>query len=375
MKTQQLRLVDGQWDPLVDPSLRQHDSLLALVMGDMAGNLTAIRELAGLLPKAHIAGVSTSGEILNQCLEDQGLSVTLLAFDHSRIRTTSRSITDPKASYLLGKGIAQELDEEDLQLILVLSDGLKVYGSDLAHGLADNSRPGVAITGGLAGDNSAFIQTWTLLDDSLSDQQVVAVGLYGDHLHITQGSRGGWTPFGPERQVTDSQGHELFELDHQAALTVYKEYLGDKVDGLPFSGLRYPLEISQPGSTTRLVRTMLAVDEQRQSITFAGGIPKGSVARLMRASVESIIQGANDAIHVCLEQLPVPQFTLMVSCVGRKQVLKQMADEELEVVREALPETTMVCGFYSYGEISPADTGMKAELHNQTMTITCLSET
>ncbi len=374
MFTQQLRLVDSQWNNEVNVEISNCSQVLMIVMGDLCANEDALRKLRKLIPQAQMVGATTSGEFLNDGLEDNGLSATLIGFRCTQIRATAKLIETPQDSYDTGASIASELNADDLQLILVLSDGLEVFGSDLTRGLTENCHDSVAITGGLAGDDSKFEKTYTLLNDSVVSKQIVAVGLCGENLSVSHASRGGWTPFGPERLVTASQGHELLELDHQPALDVYKSYLGDLVDQLPGIGLRYPLEILQPGSDTKLVRTMLAIDESRQSITFAGGIPKGSTARLMRANVDAIIDGAAGAIQICTEQLAEPQLALLVSCVGRKQILKQMADEELEVVRDALPATTMICGFYSYGEICPTDNCHRAELHNQTMTITCISE-
>jgi hypothetical protein len=54
-------------------------------------------------------------------------------------------------------------------------------------------------------------------------------------------------------------------------------------------------------------------------------------------------------------------------------VLKQRIEEELEATLEAMPEKTSQIGFYSYGEISPLASG-RCDLHNQTMTLTLLSE-
>ena len=69
-----------------------------------------------------------------------------------------------------------------------------------------------------------------------------------------------------------------------------------------------------------------------------------------------------------------PDLALLISCVGRKLILKQRIEEEVDGVREALGATTKLTGFYSYGEISPFTPGAKCELHNQTMTITTFLE-
>jgi hypothetical protein len=64
-----------------------------------------------------------------------------------------------------------------------------------------------------------------------------------------------------------------------------------------------------------------------------------------------------------------PGLAIAISCVGRRLVLGERAEEEVEAVAHALPPQTGLVGFYSYGEISPCATG-RCELHNQTMTLT-----
>jgi hypothetical protein len=69
-----------------------------------------------------------------------------------------------------------------------------------------------------------------------------------------------------------------------------------------------------------------------------------------------------------------PDLAILISCVGRKLVLKQRVEEEVESVRNVLGARTVLSGFYSYGEIAPFLPSAKCELHNQTMTITTFAE-
>ena len=69
-----------------------------------------------------------------------------------------------------------------------------------------------------------------------------------------------------------------------------------------------------------------------------------------------------------------PQLMLLVSCIGRKLVMGDRVDEEIEVVAATLGPTTCLAGFYSYGEIAPAGRSRDCRLHNQTMTVTRPSE-
>ncbi len=87
--------------------------------------------------------------------------------------------------------------------------------------------------------------------------------------------------------------------------------------------------------------------------------------------------GANDAAEMSKISLRYSEadLAILISCVGRKLVLKQRVEEELEIIREVIGEKPTVTGFYSYGEICPLKPfDEHCELHNQTMTITLFKE-
>ena len=57
----------------------------------------------------------------------------------------------------------------------------------------------------------------------------------------------------------------------------------------------------------------------------------------MRANLERLIEGAFDAARLSQQGSDVsPELALLISCVGRRLVLQQRAEEELEEVREVL---------------------------------------
>jgi hypothetical protein len=231
------------------------------------------------------------------------------------------------------------------------------------------------VTGGLAGDGARFGETLVFKGDVPEKGAIAVVGLYGSRLKVGFGSLGGWAPFGPERLVTRAKANILFELDGRPALGLYKQYLGEHANGLPATGLLFPLSVrSEPGETP-VVRTILAVDEQQQSMTFAGDVPEGAHARLAKANVDRLVDGAVDAARASRPASAVaPTLAILISCVGRKLVLKQRVEEEVEGVRAILGEQAVLTGFYSYGEIAPFSLGERSELHNQTMTITTFAE-
>ena len=183
---------------------------------------------------------------------------------------------------------------------------------------------------------------------------IAALGFYGERLKVGYGSLGGWDSFGAERLITRSKGNVLYELDGHSALELYKKYLGENNAG-PAEALIFPLALRSGEEGFGLVRTVMSISEEDQSMTFAGDMPEGGYARLMKANFDRLVDGAEGAARASYEMLGSiePELAVLISCVGRKLVLKQRIEEEVESVREVLGNNTVLTGFYSYGEICP----------------------
>lgn len=355
---------------------------------DLLEDPKRVAEIKKFYPKAQVILGSTSGEILNTSVLDDTIIATAIQFEKTPISVASVQILDlNKDSRKAGEELAKQLPHQDLRHVFVVSDGLMVNGTDLIAGLNAVLPKGVSVTGGLAGDGARFQKTLVGLNNSPKDGLIVAVGFYGQDIKIGYGTMGGWETFGPERVVTKSEANVLYELDGKPALALYKEYLGEKASALPASALLFPLSLrAGQNNEERITRTVLSVDEATQSMTFAGDIPQGSHAQLMKANFDRLIQGANHAAQQSMSLESEPQLALLVSCVGRKLVLGQKIEDEVEAVRETIGGKAAITGFYSYGELAPGvqsvETGKKSAaqkgeacyLHNQTMTISLFSE-
>jgi hypothetical protein len=333
-------------------------------------------EVKKMYPGAHLFGCSTSGEICGTRVFDDTLVATAIHFENTEIMGAKIALSAAAGSIDAGRMLAQSIKKEGLRHVFVLSDGLGVNGSDLVKGLASDLPEGVTITGGLAGNGDHFEETYVFWDDLPTRNTLAILGLYGKSLKVGYGSMGGWDPFGPERIITRSKENLLYELDGQSALEIYKKYLGEHAKGLPATGLLFPLSIRTKNGETGIVRTILAVNEEEKSMTFAGDIPEGAYARFMKANFERLIDGASEAAVRSHEGLSgsSPELAILISCVGRKLVLKQRIEEEVEAVSDVLGSSAALTGFYSYGEISPFLSGAPCTLHNQTMTITTFAE-
>ena len=376
MKVEQISWGQDEWDSRGGEPVG--DAQLVLVFGGTCWLDRAeawMGSLAERYPRAVVVGCSTAGEIMGESVVDDGLVATAVAFDETRVEVAHTAVANASESKDAGLRLAKALDRSGLVHVFVLSDGLNVNGSELVSGLTEGLPSGVTVTGGLSGDGGRFTRTLVLRDGRSEERAVTAVGLYGDKLRVGYGSLGGWDPFGPERRITRSEGNVLYELDGRSALELYKSYLGEHAADLPASGLLFPLSVRASQKDEAVVRTILGVDEATHSLTFAGDVPVGSYAQLMRANFNRLLDGAAGAARNSQQELTEPaSLAVLISCVGRKMVLRQRVEEEVEAVREVIGEHAAMAGFYSYGEISPFTPGARCDLHNQTMTITTFTE-
>ena len=368
---------NSEWKETLSSS-KDVDANLVLVFGGrhQLSDGRRFEEIKEQYPNANILVGSTSGEILDTEVHDDTLVLTAIQFEKTTIEVAKLTQSEIDDSFSGGEVLAKRLLKEGLRHIFVLSDGLKVNGSELVKGFESALPSTVSVTGGLAGDAARVEQTLVGLNGVPEEGSIAAIGFYGNDLKIGHGSQGGWDPFGPERKVTKSKNNVLYEIDGQSALELYKMYLGDKADGLPGTGLLFPLSIREEEGGASVVRTLLAIDEEAQSMTFAGDIAEGATAQLMKANFDKLIDASVDAAESSSELLDGSnaELAILVSCVGRKLVLGQRIEEEVEEVREVLGNGPAITGFYSYGEVSPIVKSMNCELHNQTMTITTFSE-
>ena len=372
MQTTQIRWTpDKQWSNSAEDF---RDANLVLVFADHEFFQTpaCYLYLKDHFPRAHIVGCSSAGSVLNNTISDNDVVVTAVRFEHGTVRTAVAQATVDGDIRTLASGLMEQLRSDELRHVLVFSDGLSVNGSELASGLNGYNLP---VTGGLAGDGTRFGKTWVMADAVAQQGTVVAVGLYGD-LVIKSGCFAGWQEFGAERVVTKSHGNVVSEIDNQPALALYKKYLGDLAEQLPSSGLRFPLSVRADKNDNKpIIRTLLGVDENAQSLTFAGDVPQGSLCKLMRTNLDDLIDNAGMAANIAKpQQADAAGLCVVVSCVGRRLVLGQLTEEELDVVQQKLGTKTTITGFYSYGELAPFSDILQCQLHNQTMTLTTIYE-
>ncbi len=379
MRVQQVILKSPQLAPGAFAPLADIKPNLVTVFGSIAyfADETFLAALQQAFPSAVLIGCSTAGEISTDGVTDNACIVTAASLEKTQIESAVTRLAGMDDSQAAGVRLGETLAGPGLKAVLVFGPGVEINGSALVEGLASKVGDRVPITGGLAGDGGAFVRTFTLGPEGVSDRAVVAIGLSGDALRFGHGSFGGWEPFGPARKVTKAVGNVLYELDGEPALEIYKRYLGDLAADLPASGLLFPFAmLGEDHSAVGLIRTILGIDEAAGSLTLAGAIDPDGYLKLMHASTDSLVNGAEAAAEAAAAMMrgEGESLAILVSCVGRKLVMGGRVDDEVEAVADVLGSGALLTGFYSYGEISPFTPGSACQLHNQTMTITCIGE-
>lgn len=377
MKTRLHHFINGDWkgdESSINPAKCQ----LVFAFGSsdqllLPENLEPIRSA---YPNADLVTASTAGEIIRDGVYDNSIVATAIELEQSTLKCVKTHISEHGSSFDAGLFLKEQLQSDALSGIFIISDGLMVEGSELVRGFNHENTKNIPITGGLAGDAARFQNTYTSLNEAPGKGNIIAVGFYGDHMHIGHGSLGGWDEFGYERTITRSDKNVLFEVDEEKALDLYKRYLGSFAEQLPGSALMFPLSMRVPGADKYLIRTILATDDTESAMIFAGNMPQGSTVRMMRGDIQKLIRASATAAKDSVESLKnrKPQLTLMLSCVGRKIIMDKKVEEEVLAAEEVIDGDCAVAGFYTYGGLSPFGVGTPCELHNQTMTITTFSE-
>jgi hypothetical protein len=366
-----------KWEYQIKQEQPLRNATIVFIFGEREAFKEAKRyeEIRELYPHSDIIGCTSSGNILGDSLSSASLVATAVYFEKGFVEVSVKDFNSEENLFNVSKSVVDALDKEGLKHVFLLSDGLNMNGSFLAQGANKAVDSKIPITGGLAGDGTKFEETWVIANDVAVQNRVVGVGFYGDSLSITSGCNAGWEEFGIYRRITKSIDNVVYEIDGQPALDLYKKYLGEYAENLEENGLHFPFSVKKEHEDWAVIRSVLAVNEEEKTLVFAGDMEEGALARLMKADIDGLIDGSEMAARNIIQVNNKNALGLVVSCVGRRVVLNQLSDEELESIGEILGTNVQLTGFYSYGELAPhSDKILSCRLHNQTMTLTVIYE-
>lgn len=366
---------DSGWANGQSPGQLKNPNIVILFTSpDVMANTDLPKQIETAYPNSDIVGCTGSGAISGQKVYDKSLVVIAIAFDKAYTKTAKVEVQNTQEAEEAAKTLLNQLPKEDLKHVIILFNLLKFDPGVLIETLAKNLPEGVGLTGGAAGDYETFSKTYVYYKGEISENSVVLIGFYGKDLKINYNCEIGCKPYGPERYITKVDDKMVYELDGQPALSLYKEFLGPYADRLPLISQKYPFAVRFNENDKQVFRTIFGIDETKQSVIISGGLPKGTPTQFVLISIPKLIEGAELAAVESKKIENEPELVFLFSCSGRRLVLHQRVEEELESVNTIFGEKPTVVGFYCYGEVSPYKMKEKCYLQNYSMAITTITE-
>lgn len=290
---------------------------------------------------------------------DHRVEVTVLRgerggpLDPAEIDRAVALLATADAAFLLGDGLRFPVSE----LLELLRERLGEAGPPLVGGLASQLEP-------IDGEGARVF-----LGREVLESACLVVAFLGVEMSVEIVR--GWDPASPIFTVTDARGDALFAIDGEPAASWYRRFF--TVDGelapMPESAHRFPLIVEGPRPERRnLYRSMKRFDDPPGGVTFWGDLEVGDRVRLGMGNDASLLRTA-----ACLPASEAPEAAVLYSCVGRELVLGGLAAGEVSTIHDALQGASLA-GFFTFGEIGPAASGVGSALYNQTAVLALLRE-
>ncbi len=339
-------------------------------LGEQQPDYATLREK---FPNAEIVIFSTSGHFISSKIHDNEPVVSALELETSSFEVKNYTNADYETNLAMGNAIGNDV-RNSVKGVCIISDGGMVNGTRLIHGINSKINCEVPIFGGMAGDSTRFKKTLVGLNSDPKSGEVVAITFYGDSLEIKSNCDSGWNSLGLEFKITSSVENKLFELNHKNAYDVLYEFLApDNQEDFAKTTLYYPFLLVEDG-IGNVIRTPILVDHENKSLTYAGDMPEGAIVKLMKSGTMQLLDSTVDVAKYCVSENQKPSFIFATSCVGRRVVLDDMANEEFTELQSVFGTESHYFGFYSYGEFSRTGVEENCKLHNQTLAVAVITE-
>lgn len=310
-----------------------------------------IAQLESSHPNAQIVGCSTVASLSFGQSTLNETTVTAVQFKNASVKSVRLSVHDGQSSYMAGQHLASQLPLKNLSCVIFFADCSDINGTTLIKGIQDSIPHASPIMGAIASDES-INKTTVMCNGPGRSKHIALVGIYGEHIDIHSGIGSGFTPFGTQRKITQSDGNIVYQIDHQPALELYLNYLGPLAKNLPQNCVHLPVLLENTQHEQRVFRSVININRQNHSMTYSGDMPAGHSIRLSQASAVNLLNTAKRATQRSLatSRTQPPELVMIFSGSGRKASLHQNFYDEIEAVSPFFHPKSNVCGLYTQGE-------------------------
>lgn len=230
----------------------------------------------------------------------------------------------------------------------LMATGKTADGTRLIAGL--QSVMNIPIVGGLAGDDRKFMRTYILANGKAYADAVGALIARGAiNFLINAGS--GWKPVGEPGYIEAAHDNVIERIGGSTALAFMRERMGKTPSMLDAGMVPIASMDGMPGRP--VLRTGSYFDTRTGAITVLGGMPVGARVQICEASHADVVGGVDEALRGLPLDTFQPVAALVVSCAGRKWILGDRGQEELQRLQARLGNRLPLAGFPSFGEVGP----------------------
>jgi len=225
------------------------------------------------------------------------------------------------------------------------------------------------VVGGLAGDtNIALKECYLYHGRRVMVDAMVGIAFQGAfNFDILMAHT--MDPVGEPGTVTGSRRTVLESVNDISVMDFIEKELGKPVEMVDNGIITFSVKSAPDTDDPRLRSMVIHEGEHGKEIQIFGAILEGEQLQLCIARPDSIIEEVR-RIGESLDELEFkPAAALIVSCAGRKQVLGNRNEPEVEALLNRKNSPGAIAGFPSFGEFGPikSSTGYSRSLfHNMT---------
>ena len=316
-------------------------------------------------PGLALIGCTTDGELSSVGgFTEDGVVLTLFASDSIDFYSgVARGISENPGVIIQDALKTSLVGIEYPKLCFVTSSSLTTSSDGVVTEMRHALGVDCPIIGGNAGDQWRFEKTFQFFNNEVLSDAIPYLLVSGP-LFYSHSVSSGWQPIGKPAKATSVGPGSIKRIGDETAAAFYERYLGQNLDTLG----EYPLAVfDDEAFKSFYLRSPILGENTDGSLTMVGDIPADAWVQITHATRDRVIESASESVSQALAAYPgsSPSGILCISCAGRKMLLGTRTQEEVQLLRDAIPGIP-VGGFYAYGEIAPLERGGATRLHNET---------
>ncbi|HVY49260.1 MAG TPA: FIST N-terminal domain-containing protein [Minicystis sp.] len=334
---------------------------------------------------AVLIGASTAGEFTERGDAKGSTSLFALAGDyrvHAGMGTGLKDAPERAVEQAL-EGLPKEVTGYPHRTAILLLDPLAGNGEEATLIASSMLGADVRLAGGAAGDDLHMEQTVVSAGRRAASDAIVLAMIFSK-TPLGVGASHGHRPVSQPLRVTKASGNVVREIENRPAWDVWIEQTRARAaeQGIDVGSLkrgeegsyllRYEAGLAAGADAFKIRAPLSRADDG--SISFACGIPEGSVIRITESVAARQIESAREAARRARAQLGgnKPAGAIVFDCICRNLILGDAFSTAVRGISEELGGAR-VAGFETYGEIA-LDVGDMSGFHNTTSVVLAFPE-